>query len=178
MRQSNLGHQRIHAHHQLPLIPLLVSLRLPCKLLGLLLWSRREPRLHQISYTMMTRSRIILVHVRCRSTVALPLLQCIRGERPSSSHAHLWRLRKALLHCHPTHFPLPCPSRVPSRLRVPLRCLLRPHLHLSVVDNFAQHTRDQHLHRGRRSRLCIAWHSLTSFTQLKYAMFHFYILGD
>jgi hypothetical protein len=175
--QSHLDHQRTHAHHQLPLIPLLLPLHLPCKLLGLLLWSHRELRPHQLSYTKMTRLRIILVHVRCCSTVALPLLQHIRGERPSSNHARLWQLRNALLHRHLTHFPHPCPSRVPGRLRVPLKCLLRPHLHLSVVDNFAQHTRDQLLHRGRRSRLCIAWHSLTSFTRLKYVVFQFYVLA-
>jgi hypothetical protein len=86
--------------------------------------------------------------------------------------------KNVLLHCHTTHFLHPRPYRVPGHLRVPLECLIRPHLHPSVADHFAQHTRDQHLHRGRRSRPCIAWHSLTSFTRLKYVNFQSYFFGD
>jgi hypothetical protein len=124
----------------------------------------------------MTRSRIILVHIRCRSTVAIQLLQHLRDERPSSSRARHWQLRNALLHRRPTHFLHPCLPNVASRLQVLLECLLR--LYLSVVGNCAQHTHDQHLPRGHRFRLCIAWLSQTSSTRLKYVTFHFYLLGD
>lgn len=160
----------MHVHRQLPLTPLLVSLYPLCKLLRLHFWRHREIRLLQISYWTMTRSRIILVHVRSRFTEAIQPLRHIRGKRPSSNHVRLWRLRKALLHRHPTQVPHPCPSSLSGRLQAPLECLLRPHLSL-VGGNFARRTRGQLLPRDHRFQLCIVWLSQTSFTRLKYVTF-------
>ena len=142
--------------------------RLLCNLLRPLLWNHREFPLLPISYSTMTRSRIILVHIRCRLIMGIQLLH-IRGERPSSNRARLWRLNPAPVHHHPTLLPHPYPSRVAGRLLIPLGYLLQPHL--SVAGNFAPHIRGQHSLRVRHFRRCTPLLNQTSFIQSKYVIF-------
>jgi hypothetical protein len=156
---------RMDARHRQPLTPLFLYPHPPRNPRRLFLWSHREAPPLLTSCSMTTRSRIIRVHVRCRSTVR-KLLQPIRGGRPSSNRVRLWRLTYTPLHRYPSRLHHPFFPSVAGQLRVHLGYPL--HCHLTVVGNFAPHIHGQHLPHVRRIRLCIPLRNRTSFTQLKY----------